>query len=263
MRLKIGKSQKLWQEAKKIIPGGSQLLSKRAEMFLPDLWPAYYRSAKGVEVVDLDGKKYIDMSLMGVGACTLGYADPDVNKAVKKVVDEGSMATLNAPEEVELAKLLIKMHPWAGAVRYARTGGEAVSVAVRISRAHSQKQTVAFCGYHGWHDWYLSGNLASDKNLDGHLLPGLEPNGVPRNLQNSAVPFHFNNLKELEEIFSKNDVGVIVMEAYRHQLPEKGFLEGVRALATKHNAVLIFDEVSSGLGCGLAVARRCLMLSRI
>lgn len=246
MRIKIGKSQKLWQEAKKIIPGGSQLLSKRAEMFLPDLWPAYYHTAKGVEIVDLDGKKYIDMSLMGVGACTLGYADPDVNRAVKKAIDEGSMATLNVPEEVELAKLLIKMHPWAGSVRYARTGGEAVSIAVRIARAATKKQTVAFCGYHGWHDWYLSGNLASDKNLDGHLLAGLEPNGVPRNLHSSAVPFHFNNLGELEALFKKHDIGVIVMEAYRHQLPEKGFLQGVRDLADKHNVVLIFDEVSSG-----------------
>jgi len=179
----MGKSQELYRKAKKIIPGGTQLLSKRPEMFLPELWPAYYDKAKGCEVWDLDGKKYIDMSTMGVGSCILGYADDDVNKAVKSAVDRGNMCTLNAPEEVELAELLLKLHPWAEMVRYARTGGESMMIAVRIARAKSGKDTVLFCGYHGWHDWYLSSNLADEKSLDGHLLPGLNPLGVPRALK--------------------------------------------------------------------------------
>jgi glutamate-1-semialdehyde aminotransferase len=245
-KISVKKSQKLWKEAKQIIPGGSQLLSKRAEMALPEQWPAYYTKAKGVEIIDLDGNKLIDMTHMSVGACTLGYADPDVNKAVKKAVDEGTMSSLNAPEEVELANVLLKMHPWADMVRYARTGGESMSIAVRIARAKSGKDKIAFCGYHGWHDWYLSTNLTSANNLDGQHLSGLSPKGVPRGLADTAIPFHYNNITELEAAIAKHDIGVIVMEPMRHQEPKNDFLQKVRAIATKNNIVLVFDEISSG-----------------
>jgi glutamate-1-semialdehyde aminotransferase len=177
-----GVGQRLYTQAKTRIPGGTQLLSKRPEMFLPDQWPSYYSRARGVEVWDLDGNKYIDMSYNGIGACVLGAADPDVDEAVKAAIDAGSMSTLNAPEEVELAELLCELHPWAEMVRYARSGGEAMAIAVRIARAKTRRDRVAFCGYHGWHDWYLAANLAEEKALDGHLLPGLEPTGVPRGL---------------------------------------------------------------------------------
>jgi len=244
--MRIAKGIQQWNKAKKIIPGGTQLLSKSSEQFLPNQWPSYYKKAKGVEVWDLDGNKFVDMSLMGVGACTLGYADDDVNKAVKSAVDAGSMATLNCPEEVELAELLLKLNPWADMVRYARTGGEAMAIAVRIARAYSGKDKIAFCGYHGWHDWYISANLADDDNLDGHLLPGLEPLGVPRSLKGSAIPFTYNRIDELEEIVKNNDIGVIVMEPIRHHEPENRFLENVRKIANEVGAVLIFDEISSG-----------------
>ncbi|MEK9153154.1 MAG: aminotransferase class III-fold pyridoxal phosphate-dependent enzyme [Patescibacteria group bacterium] len=245
--MKSKKGIELWKKAKKIIPGGNQLLSKRAEMFLPDQWPAYYSKAKGIEVWDLDGNKYLDFTNMAVGACILGYADPDVNKAVKKVVDGGSVSTLNPPEEVELAEMLCRLHPWAEMARYARTGGEAMVVAVRIARAASGKDKVAFCGYHGWHDWYLSANLAKDKNLDGHLLAGLEPRGVPRGLQGTALPFTYNHPEELEKIMSENkDIGVIVLEPLRHQEPQNNFLQKVRKIADQKKAVLVFDEISIG-----------------
>ena len=244
--MKTKKGVKLWNEAKAIIPGGTQLLSKRSEQFLPEQWPSYYKKAKGVEIWDLDGNRYIDMSIMGVGSCILGYADKDVNMAVKRVIDSGSMATLNSPEEVELTKLLLSLHPWAEMVRLARTGGEAMAVAVRITRAYTKKDKVAFCGYHGWHDWYLSANLADDKNLDGHLLPGLEPRGVPRCLKGTAIPFNYNKIDELKDIVSKNDIGVIVMEPVRDYEPADNFLGKVREIATKKKAVLIFDEISSG-----------------
>ena len=237
----------LWKKAKKIIPGGTQLLSKRSELYLPEQWPSYFKKAKGCEVWDLDGNKYIDMYSMGIGSCILGYADPDVNKAVKKVIDEGSMCTLNSPEEVELAELLLKIHPWAKEVRYARTGGEAMAQAVRIARAKSQKDKVALCGYHGWHDWYLSSNLADDKNLDGHLIKGLEPRGVPRGLKGTAMPFYYNNIQELERIVKDNkDIGVIVLEPIRYQEPKDNFLQKIRKIANDINVILIFDEVSSG-----------------
>ena len=240
------RSQKLWKEAKNLIPGGSQLLSKRVEMALPELWPAYFKEAKGVTVTDLDGNTYIDMTHMSVGACTLGYRDPDVNKAVVRAIRQGTMSTLNAPEEVELAKVLLQLHPWAGMVRYARAGGEAMSIAVRIARAHSGKDTVAFCGYHGWHDWYLSTNLSSAKNLDGQHLSGLSPVGVPKNLAETAIPFHYNRIDELEEILRHHDIGAIVMEPIRHQEPKDDFLKKVREIATMYGIVLIFDEISAG-----------------
>jgi len=238
----------LWRKAKKIIPGGNQLLSKRSEQFLPDYWPAYYRKAKGVEVWDLDNNHYIDMSIMGIGACPLGYADPDVDAAVKSRIDNGSMCTLNSPEEVELAEKLIQLHPWADQVRYARCGGEGMAIAVRIARAHTKKDVVAFCGYHGWHDWYLAANLADDKNLDGHLLPGLAPAGVPRGLKGTSIPFQYNHPGELETIAEKQagKLAAIVLEPIRDHEPSAGFLQAVQKIAKDNNAVLIVDEVSSG-----------------
>ena len=244
--MKISKGVESWNRAKTIIPGGTQLLSKRSEMFLPDQWPSYFTRAKGVEVWDLEDNHYIDMSIMGVGTCILGYADDDVNKAVKRVIDAGSMCTLNSPEEVELAELLLHLHPWADMVRYARTGGEAMAVALRIARASTDEDKVAFCGYHGWHDWYLSANLADDKNLDGQLLPGLRPVGVPRALKGTAIPFNYNRVDELHRIVEGNDIGVIVVEPIRHHEPENDFLGKIRQIADSTGAVLIFDEITSG-----------------
>ncbi|MFA5034388.1 MAG: aminotransferase class III-fold pyridoxal phosphate-dependent enzyme [Candidatus Margulisiibacteriota bacterium] len=242
----MGKSQDLYKKAKKLIPGGTQLLSKRPELFLPELWPAYYDKAQGCEVWDLDGKKYLDVSYMGIGACILGYADQDVNKAVKAAVDNGSMTTLNAPEEVELAEKLVQLHPWAQMVRYARSGGEAVGVAVRIGRAKSGKDKVIFCGYHGWHDWYLAANLADDRSLDGHLLPGLNPLGVPRALAGTALAFKYNDTEAFLKLVEDNEVGTIVMETIRNDEPDKKFLQTVREVATKKGIVLVLDEITSG-----------------
>ena len=242
----LGAGQKLWKRAKRVIPGGNMLLSKRAEMFLPEKWPAYFSKAKGCRVWDLDGRELIDMSLMGIGTNTLGYGHPDVDDAVREVIDKGNMSTLNCPEEVSLAERLIELHPWAEMARFARSGGEANAIAIRIARAASGRDKVAVCGYHGWHDWYLSANLSDDKNLDGHLLPGLEPKGVPRNLQGTVFPFAYNRFEELESLVKNHDIGAIKMEVSRNQGPEKGYLEKVRELATRHGIVLIFDECTSG-----------------
>ncbi|MBM4431507.1 MAG: aminotransferase class III-fold pyridoxal phosphate-dependent enzyme, partial [Chloroflexi bacterium] len=207
-----------------------------------------YSKAQGVEVWDLDGNKYIDMGYNGIGACILGAAAPDVDIAVKAAIDAGSMSTLNAPEEVELAELLCELHPWADMVRYARGGGEAMVVAVRIARAYTHRDRVAFCGYHGWHDWYLAANLAEEKALDGHLLPGLDPAGVPRGLLRTALPFRYNHLEELQAIVSqyRNELAAIVLEPIRDHDPEPGFLEGIREIATEIGAALIFDEITAG-----------------
>jgi glutamate-1-semialdehyde 2,1-aminomutase len=244
----MGKSQDLYEKAKKIIPTGTQLLSKRPEMFLPDLWPAYYKRAKGCEVWDLDDKHYFDFAQMGVGSCTLGYANDNINKTILNVIENGSMCTLNSYEEVELAEHLIALHPWADCARFARSGGEACAIAVRIARAATRRNKVLFCGYHGWSDWYLSANISSIDNLTAQLLPGLEPLGVPVSLKDTAIPFMYNDLDSLEKVSSENegDIAAIIMEPQRGESLAEGFLEGVRKVADKIGAVLIFDEVTAG-----------------
>ena len=241
-----GAGQKLWIKAKTLIPGGNMLLSKRAEMFLPDQWPAYFSKAKGCRIWDLDGREYIDMSIMGVGTNTLGYGHPEVDDAVRQTIDKGNLSTLNCPEEVYLAERLVELHPWAEMVRYARSGGEANAIAIRIARAATGRDKVAVCGYHGWHDWYLAANLASEEELDGHLLPGLRPTGVPRALQGNTLAFEHNNIAQLEAIMEQHELAAIEMEVQRNAAPNPNFLRRVRELASKHNAVLIFDECSSG-----------------
>ena len=242
--------QAAYQNAKAIIPGGTQLLSKRPEMFAPHQWPAYYREARGCEVIDISGRRFIDMSLNGILATILGFSDPDVNAAVMRRVSLGSMATLQTYDEVELAELLIEIHPWAENARFTRGGGESMAAAVRIARAHSNKDKIALCGYHGWHDWYLAANLSESRYdaLDGHLLPGLDPAGVPRSLAGNTLTFHYNELDELDAVLEKHgaELAAIVMEPTRFTDPEPGFLDGVRERCDRFGIPLIFDEISIG-----------------
>ena len=242
----MNQGQKLWNRAKKVIPGGNMLLSKRPEMFLPEKWPVYFSKSKGCKVWDLDGNEFIDISLMGVGTNILGYGNDEVDCAVLSTISSGNMSSLNCPEEVFLAEKLVEMHPWAGMVRFTRTGGEANALAIRIGRAASGKEKVAICGYHGWHDWYLAANLNEKDNLTGHLMPGLDPLGVPDSMRGITLPFNYNDIDALELLLSKNDVGVIMMEVSRNFKPENDFLTKVRKLADKHHVILIFDECSSG-----------------
>ncbi len=242
----MGKGQELYKKAKNLIPGGTMLLSKRPEMFLPEYWPSYFSKAKGCKVWDLDGKELIDMCIMGIGTNTLGYGNEEVDEAVINTVRNGNMSTLNCPEEVLLAEKLIELNPWADMVRFARSGGEANAIAIRIARAASGKDKVAICGYHGWHDWYLSTNHNQGDVLSGHLLPGLNPDGVPKNLKDTVFPFHYNDIDELTKLISTQDIGVIKMEVVRNFGPENDFLKKVREIATKNNIVLVFDECTSG-----------------
>jgi len=244
----MGTGQKLYKRAKKVIPGGNMLLSKRPEMFLPEKWPSYFSKSKGCKVWDLDGNEYIDMSIMGIGTNILGYGHPEVDEAVIKTVKDGNMATLNCPEEVYLAEKLVELHPWADMVRFARAGGEINSIAIRIARASTGKDKIAICGYHGWHDWYLSTNLNDDKNLDGHLLPGLQPNGVPRGLIGTTLPFNYNDIEQLEQLIKENngEIAAIKMEVSRNEGPKDHYLQKVRDLATENNIILIFDECTTG-----------------
>jgi len=242
------KCRDMQQRALARIPGMTQLLSKRPDMFSMGVWPGYYSRAEGGRVWDLDGNEYLDMSIAGIGACILGYADPDVDHAVLKAVSNGVASSLNCPEEVLLAEKLCELHPWADMARFSRTGGEALAIAVRIARAATGRDMVAFCGYHGWHDWYLAANLGTRDELGEHLIAGLNPTGVPNGLKGSAKPFRYNRLDELEAIADscEGNLGVIVMEPIRNSRPDPGFIEGVRRIADRTGAVLVVDEVSAG-----------------
>ncbi|HAS89063.1 MAG TPA: aminotransferase class III [Desulfovibrio sp.] len=248
MNNKFSKSLSAQEEAKKRIPGMCQLLSKRPDMFSQGVWPAYYSKASGSKVWDLDGNEYTDMSISGIGACVLGYNDPDVDGAVINAIKNGVASSLNCYEEVELAELFCEIHPWADMVRYARTGGESMAVAVRIARAATGRDKIAFCGYHGWHDWYLAANVGTDNALGEHLIPGLEPAGVPSQLSGTALPFGYNKPEELEKILAENkgEIAAVVMEPIRNIDPEPGFLEKVKQMAHEAGAVLIYDEISAG-----------------
>lgn len=249
--------QEMYRQARQVIPGGTQLLSKRPEMYAPEQWPPYFREARGCEVIDVDGRCLVDLTTSGIGACLLGYADPDVTDAVVRRVQLGAMCTLNSPEEYELARMLIEWHPWAEQVRYTRTGGEAMAVAVRIARAASGRERIAFCGYHGWSDWYLAANLPqpdSDAGSDApdflreHVLPGLDPGGVPKGLAGTALPFSYNRIDELYQHVRRrgSELAAVVMEPTRATDPATGFLEEVRQICDDCGAALVFDEISSG-----------------
>lgn len=241
-------TESLYLYAKQVMPGGTQLLSKRPEMFAPDVWPAYYRDARGCEIWDLDGRHYYDMTHNGVGACLLGYADPDVTQAVSERIQRGSMCTLNSPEEVALADELCTIHSWANQARFARCGGEACAVAVRIARATTDRSVVAICGYHGWQDWYLAANLGEDDALRGHLLPGLAPLGVPRELRGTAVTFNYGDRAAFEAILSMHGerLAAVIMEPCRYVDPDPGYLAYLRESAHRVGALLIFDEITIG-----------------
>ncbi|MDP7395277.1 MAG: aminotransferase class III-fold pyridoxal phosphate-dependent enzyme [Lentisphaeria bacterium] len=259
--LRAGKGPELYRKAKTMIPGGTGLFGHRQELHAPEQWPTYFAEAKGSEVVDLDGNRFIDFASCGIGATALGYADPDVVQAVTNRVANGSMCMLNPPDEVELAELLLQLHPWASKVRFGRLGGETMAIAVRIARAHTGRDHIAFCGYHGWHDWYISANLPTDDDDRGsdrlgnwHLMPGLEPKGVPAGLAGTTMPFTYNKIDELKAIIDSHGdrLAAIVMEPTRNLFPEPGFLEGVRELATQCGACLVFDEITISwkLTCG-------------
>ncbi len=241
----MNKGQKLWQEAIKVIPGGNGLLSKRPERYLPIFWPTYYSKSKNINVWDLENNKYLDMAQMGMGASILGYANDYVDSQVKKAIDRGINSTLNCREEYDLAKKILKYDKFADQVKFAKGGGEAMSLAVRLARAKTGKDVIAFSGYHGWHDWYLATNLKNKNKLSEHLLPGLEPLGVPKNLKGTIIGFEYNNIEKLKEIKKKN-LAAIIIEGCRYKYPSKEFIKELHYVCKKYKACLIIDEITSG-----------------
>jgi glutamate-1-semialdehyde aminotransferase len=245
---KYFKGINLYKKASSLIPGGVQLLSKRPELFLPDQWPSYYKHAKGCSITTLDNNKLYDFTNCSVGMCPLGYANDAVNRAVIRAIIKGNTSTLNSYLEYECAKLLIKIHPWSEMARFTKSGGEAMSVAVRIARTYTNKSKVLFCGYHGWHDWYISANLKNTNKLNNHLLPGISSLGIPKELSGLAEPFEFNNKLDFEKKFFKSvkKLSCVVLEPARAYHCDLSFVKTIRKLCTKFNVPLIFDEITLG-----------------
>ena len=243
--MKIKNGINLYKYAKTLIPGGTTLFSKRSELYLPNKWPAYFKKTNKINVWDLNGNKYLDM-FCAVGTSILGYGNERVNKSVLKNIENGNMSTLNCPEEVSLAKTIIKHHSWSSMAKFTRGGGEANALAIRIARSFTKKKNIAFCGYHGWHDWYLSANINSKNNLDQHLMSGLNYDGIPQNLKNTSFPFPYNNFEYLLKLVKKRNIGIIKMEVMRNIEPQNNYLKKIRKLCNEKKIILIFDECTSG-----------------
>ncbi len=243
--MKTIKGKNLYKFAKKIIPGGTTLFSKRSELHLPDEWPAYFSKGKKTFLWDMEGNKYLDM-FCAVGTNVLGYSNDVVNKSVKNNINKSNMSTFNCPEEVYLANNIIKHHSWSSMAKFTRGGGEANAVAIRIARSNTKRKNIAFCGYHGWHDWYLSANINSKKNLDQHLMPGLNYDGIPDSLKNTSFPFPYNDIEYFKKLIDKKKIGIVKMEVMRNMQPKNNFLKKIREICNKKNIILIFDECTTG-----------------
>ena len=245
---RVPKSMALYKRALELIPGGTQLISRRPNRVAYGVSPVYAQSAKGARFIDVDGFEYIDW-ISGIASIILGYADPVVDEAVRKQIEKGTVYSVNHELEVELAEELCREIPCAEMVRYAKCGGEACAIAVRIARGTTGRDKILFCGYHGWHDWYLAANLAEEASLNSHLFPGIEATGVPQGLAGTALPFAFGDLNSLGELLDqhKGEVAAVIMEPLRSEIPPEGYLAGVAKLAREHGAIFIFDEVSAGL----------------
>ena len=258
----MNEGYKLWKKSTKVIPGGNGLLSKRPERYASHLWPTYFEKSKGISLIDLSGKKWKDFAQMGVGAAILGYNNKEVNDYVCSFINKGINTTLNCPEEYLLAKKLIKINSFASLVRFSRSGGEAMSMALRIARAKTNSYKVAFSGYHGWHDWYLATNLNSKNGLDEQLLPGLKTNGVPKKLINTAFPFKYNSVTELKKIIKNNtDLKIIIVEGARSEIISNEMSKYLEYLKLKKKFIIIVDEITSGLRTSLSGAYKLTKLT--
>jgi glutamate-1-semialdehyde-2,1-aminomutase len=238
--LRLDKSLELYEKAVQIIPGGSQTNSKRPEGYAPGAFPIYLDRGKGCRVWDVDGNKYIDY-IMALGPVNLGYAYPRVNDAVREQLEKATIMNLLHPLEVELAQEITKAVPCAEMVRFMKSGAEATSACVRVARAYTGREKVVHCGYHGWHDTFT----ASSAN----------PRGVPQALRELIRSFRYNDLGSLEKILEAegDETACIIMEP--RTPPVEGFLEGVRQLADRYGAVLIYDEIVTGFRLALGGAQ--------
>ena len=229
---KLDKSNALWAKAKELIPCGTQTLSKGPDQFIDGISPKYIVSGKGSHVRDADGNDYIDYP-MALGAIILGHAYPSVNQAVTKQIKSGSLYTLMHPLEIEVAELLSEVIPCAERVRFGKNGSDVTMAAVRVARAATGRQKIAYCGYHGWQDWFA---VTTPRNK-----------GIPPVFKDLIFPFTYNDPKSLSDLLDSHpgQFAAVIMEVPAED-PKDQFLHKVRDLAHKHGALLIFDEIVTG-----------------
>lgn len=227
------RSEVMLARAEKVIPLGSQTFSKSRTQFPVGVSPLYLQEGKGSHVWDVDGNEYVDF-ISSLCSVTLGYGDPDVNDAVRDQLERGVILSLPASLEAEVAELICEMVPCAENVRFGKNGSDATSGAIRIARAFTGRDHVAVCGYHGWQDWYI-GTTARNR-------------GVPQATRDLSHPFMYNDLASLERVFAEwpDQIAAVILEPMNVDYPAPGFLEGVRELATRYGAILVFDETITG-----------------
>ncbi len=227
------KSEEMLERARRTIPLGSQTFSKSLTQYPFGVSPYFIARGQGSRVWDVDGNEYIDF-VNGLCAVTLGYGDPDVNRAVKAQLDDGVIFSLPHPLEMQVAEAIVDMVPCAEAVRFGKNGSDATAGAVRLARAYTKRDYVAVCGYHGWQDWYI-GSTARNR-------------GVPESVRQLTHTFTYNDLESLHRIFKAHvgEVAAVILEPMNAVAPKDGFLQAVKELAHAHGALVVFDEVITG-----------------
>ena len=234
------KSEQLLQQALKSIPLGSQTFSKSLTQYPKGVSPFFIEQGKGSKVWDVDGNEYIDF-VNSLAAVTLGYCDKDVDKAVQAQMQNGVIFSLPHTLEIEVAEKLIEIIPCAEKVRFSKNGTDATTASIRIARAYTNKDHIAVCGYHGWQDWYIG---STTRDL-----------GVPKSVKDLTHKFEYNNIESLEKIFQEHELSCVIMEPMNIEYPKDNFLEEVKKLAHKNNALLIFDETITGFRYSLGGAQ--------
>jgi len=233
MSKRYAQSEVLLQKAFELFPTGTQTAMKSAVSFPVGISPLFAQKAHGSRLWDVDGNEYIDF-VGALGPITLGYNDPDVTAAIREQLEIGGLFSLSHPIELEAARLLKEMIPCCEMVRFGKNGSDMTTTAIRLARAITNREHIALCGYHGWHDWSIA-------HTPHHA-------GVPQAVQELSHTFKYNDVASLDSIFRQheNQIAAVIMEPTRVELPQDGFLEAVRQLCTKHGSVLIFDEIVTG-----------------
>jgi glutamate-1-semialdehyde aminotransferase len=236
---RIRRSEALLSRSRGLIPADTQTLAKGPGQFVRGVAPVYLERGRGCRVWDVDGNEFIDLS-MAVGPVSLGYCYERVDAAIREQLAKGITFSLMSPLEVEVAELVQKVVPGVESVRFSKTGCDVTSAAVRLARAFTGRNEVLCCGYHGWHDWYIS---VTDRNR-----------GIPAAVADQTYTFRYNDLAHLEASLG-DDVACVIMEPVVFDLPEPGYLAGVRDLCRRHGALLVFDEMWTGFRLALGGAQ--------
>jgi len=239
---RLVRSQQYRDRADRIIPCGTNCLSRGRENWVQGMAPAFIQRGEGAYVYDVDENRYIDFAC-GLGPVILGYGHPVVIDAVERQLRDGNVFALCHPLEVELSELLVEMIPCAEMVRLGRNGSDVTSIAVRLARAATGRDTIIACGYHGFQDWYIGSTERCA--------------GVPAAVRELTHTFRYNDLEALRTLLAdhEGEVAAVIMEPVYAEKPKQGFLESVRDMTHAAGAVLVFDEIFTGFRWALGGAQ--------